>query len=92
VGADLLNLYPYSPRSPQAGAPPKNKLQKAVLFLDREKVTVSRPCLPRIPPQIHHDLPPRFTTKIAEYPNKNHIFLLPIFFHPQNPISGKSIR
>jgi hypothetical protein len=33
---------------------PKNKLQNPVLFFSLEKVTVTSPRLPRIPPQTHH--------------------------------------
>jgi hypothetical protein len=78
-GADLLNLYPCSPRSPQASSPPKNKVQKAVPFLGRKKVTVSRPRLPRIPPRIHHDLPPRNTPKKQKIPTKTPFHHKPFF-------------
>jgi len=62
---ELLVKYGASPPEPS-----KNKLQKPVLLSDREKVTVSRPRLPRNPPQIHHDLPSRNTKKTQISPIK----------------------
>jgi hypothetical protein len=40
------------------------------MFFMPEKVVVNSPRLPRIPPQIHHDLPPRCTTKSSKTPAK----------------------
>jgi hypothetical protein len=40
------------------------------MFFDAEKVVLTNHVLPRIPPQIHHDLPPRCTTKSAKPPVK----------------------
>jgi hypothetical protein len=40
------------------------------MFFDSEKVVSIDHVLPRIPPQIHHDLPPRCTTKSAKPPAK----------------------
>src|ERR1700722_1325966 len=48
----------------------KNKVQEPVLFFKPRKVTVSRPHLPRNPPQLHHNLPPRCTTKSTKTPVK----------------------
>jgi hypothetical protein len=44
----------------------KNKAQEPVLFFKPRKTTASRPHLPRSSPQLHHDLPPRCTTKSAK--------------------------
>jgi hypothetical protein len=40
------------------------------MFFDSEKVVLINHVLPRIPPQIHHDLPPRCTPKSAKPPVK----------------------
>jgi hypothetical protein len=70
------------PAFAQTSSPPKNKVQKTVLFLDPEKATVARPHLPRIPPQIHHDLPARNTPKTQKTPTKKAFPPQTIFFSP----------
>jgi hypothetical protein len=50
---------------------------------ERRKVTVSKPRLPRKPPQLHHDLPPRNTPKTQKPPAKT-TFLPPKLFCKQN--------
>jgi len=52
---------------------PQNKLQNPVLLSDHEKVTIIAPRLPRNPPHIHHDLPPRKQTRNSNIPNQNTI-------------------
>jgi hypothetical protein len=69
------------PAFAQASSPRKNKIQKAVLFLDPEKVTVGGPRLPHVPPQIHHDLPSRNTPKTPKTPTKTPFHHKPFFSH-----------
>jgi hypothetical protein len=52
--------------------PLTNKVEKLGAIFDAKKVTVNSPRLPRIPPQLHHDLPPRCTTKSAKTPQNRH--------------------
>jgi hypothetical protein len=52
----------------------KNKVEISVLFFATEKVAVFSPCLPRTPPQVHHNLPPRCTTKSSKTPAKTHSY------------------
>jgi hypothetical protein len=49
----------------------ENKVEKLGAIFDAKKVTVNSPRLPRIPPQLHHDLPPRCATKSAKPPAKS---------------------
>jgi hypothetical protein len=58
------------PNSSPSSPGPENKVQKGVPCLDRQKVTVNAPRLPRNPPQIDHNLPPRNTPKTQKPPIK----------------------
>jgi hypothetical protein len=48
----------------------KNKVESSVLFFAIKKVAIFSPRLPHTPPQVHHNLPPRCTTKSAKTPAK----------------------
>jgi hypothetical protein len=61
----------------------QKKCSKGVLLSERRKVTVSKPRLPRKPPQLHHDLPPRNTPK-TQKPHAKTTFPPPKFFGKQN--------
>jgi hypothetical protein len=65
IGHKKIGHFPAVTRVPTL--PPNERtekiVQKGVLFFVVAKRAVSRPCLPRNPPQSHHDC----TTKIHQY-------------------------
>jgi hypothetical protein len=52
------------------GAPTQKKLQHPVLFFAPEKMAVSRPALPHIPPQTHHKKTTSYTRFSQKTPAK----------------------
>jgi hypothetical protein len=51
----------------------KNKAENSVLLFVIKKVAAFSPRLPCTPPHIHHNLPPRCTTKSSKTPAKTHL-------------------
>jgi hypothetical protein len=62
-------MAPFQPQHLQ----PENKVEKGVLFFNGQKLSINSPRLPRNSPQLHHKLPPHFTTKSQKPPVKLHL-------------------
>jgi hypothetical protein len=74
----LTTLIPVPKRHPPANQV-ENKLEKRGVFSDASKHTSKTPCLPRNPPQLHHDFTTVKQSKSAKPPAKTRFYLAKIF-------------